>query len=122
MVLNELIRLIRFDTIVDSIECAVEHNCAKERSGRCAVCELGFRFICQEPMRLSCGHCICSKCRVGERVTCKKHGNVTVGSEDLAHKCVVKMKLRELFDTMKLDFEKTIRLSEGRKCFKMTKM
>ena len=50
--------------ILNTIECAVPHICAKElkESNHCAHCQIGYEFIVTEPKSLRCGHNICSEC------------------------------------------------------------
>lgn len=44
--------------LIDYIECALSHKCAKDFDAdeRCIYCEIGYSFIVKEPFLLNCGH------------------------------------------------------------------
>ena len=40
------------------IKCACPHECSDD----CSLCKTKYNFILNTPIKLKCGHCICSQC------------------------------------------------------------
>lgn len=105
--------------LIEMLECALEHPCAKQRFKRCATCEIGYRKIVEEPVQLTCGHTICAKCREkikSGKAQCKKHGETIIGNEASMSRYLTYMKLNDLFDLLSDKFKATIDLLEGNFC------
>lgn len=101
----------------EQIKCVLEHDCRKKLSKRCAVCVLDFQYISEDPVKLACGHLICSKCKntqMNEKANCAYHGPRKIGKVTSENKQMMMDNLNELFETMKQKFEKTIDLFEGK--------
>ena len=100
-----------FDELVELIECVACHKCDLKTpmASRCATCEIGYRFISEMPLQLSCSHVICSKCKTGETVKCSRDGLAKPsGISNVANRIINKKKgalLENLRDKVKLSFQ-----------------
>jgi len=104
--------------MIELLECAIKHDCASKKSNRCAVCELGFKYIVIDPIQLTCGHTICSECKNEqkvEKVNCQKHGESSIGLESEATKHLLKINIKELFESLKTKYEASVKLLEETK-------
>lgn len=105
--------------VKDIVECAVSHYCAKEKKLRCATCEVGFKFVVEDPIQLICGHCICAKCKLidsNNNFECQNHKDPVqspYGLESIIGKELITTKLKELFNNTLETFEKTADLLES---------
>jgi len=69
---------------------------------------LGFVYVAEQPLQLSCGHCVCSKCNYSNTSSiCKAHNNAKVVAE-----CpiVVTNKLPILCTALMAQFDSTLSL------------
>lgn len=107
-----------FNKLIEKVECMVEHDCAKQKSGRCAICEVGFHYISKNPLKTTCEHRICNNCceKIGRLFYCKQHSVTMALLKDAESDKIINSKTKELFDVLKQDFEKTISLFEGAYC------
>jgi hypothetical protein len=100
----------------EMFECAISHTCYLNEARRCAICELGIRYVADEPVQLSCGHIICAKCSLyceSNEVNCKEHGQTTVGLSAFISDSHMSIKSKELFESMRKTFNAAIELLDG---------
>jgi hypothetical protein len=106
------------DDMIELLECATQHDCALKRSSRCAVCELGFKYIVVDPIQLTCGHTICSECKNEqkmEKVNCLKHGEASIGLKSETTRLLIKLNIESLIEKLKNSFEASMATLKGRK-------
>lgn len=110
-----ILRMIQ-EHLLDCIECAIGHKCAKDESRPCAYCEIGFHFIAENPIQLTCGHTICKRCSTeyDRKVECKTHGETSIGFEAISANELIKIKASDLFSTLKETFSRAIDLLQGK--------
>lgn len=102
------------EELIEMVQCAIDHDCAKNQSKRCAICEIGFKAFAEEPLLLTCGHIICKKCKNGDKVNCSKHGEAIVGLEAKMNCHFIEMNKKQLFETTKEKYENAASLLKGR--------
>ena len=101
--------------ILESVECAVPHECPKKTnsSDNCVYCEIDFSFIADDPVLLQCQHHVCRQCKdkVANRKCkiCDKVMNVTDRSFKTTE-LLIQANLRDLFKSLKIKFSKAIKL------------
>lgn len=101
-----------------SIECAIPHKCTKEKAEKCFKCEIGYRFVANEPMALSCGHVICTECTQkikNEKIKCKlcSADMTSANSSHLMSEHLIRSYLTYLSQELKDKYTKAIHLLEG---------
>jgi hypothetical protein len=107
--------------ILNSIECAIPHECSKlvDESLECGYCKVGYSFIVCEPIVLECGYHICKECiaktenRNLKFQICSKEIKCTNGAGTAAE-TLVKVFSKDLAKELKEKFLKGIHVYDGR--------
>lgn len=101
--------------LIDMIECVVCHKCPLKlgTSKRCVTCEIGYRFISENPLQLSCSDVICSKCKRDEQIECPRDGLANVGDKSYAAERIISKKKKELMQNLRQKVNDSFKLFEG---------
>ena len=110
---------MNFIEIVDMVECVACHKCSltTNESSLCATCEVGYRFVSENPLQLSCSHVICTKCKQDENIECSKDGWTKSGDRSYAVERVIVKKKDELMQNLRDKLNASYEPFEG--CLKL---
>ena len=101
---------------IQRLQCAREHDCAKQHKVRCAFCILDYKHIIQKPYQLNCGHFICAACKPEPSIAnhCKRDGKYArVLSEATTAYLLLQSFKVKLYSQLLEKYKKAVVLIEG---------
>lgn len=106
--------------LLKTLECVAHktHECLKdiEPEKICQICELGYIYIAEQPLQLSCGHCVCTNCTSNaQKMTfkCKNHNEVEVIADAHMARLLIENNLNVMFPILKQKYDATMSLFQG---------
>lgn len=106
--------------IFKALECVAHktHECSKkmEPDSKCSICDLGFIYIAEQPLELSCGHCVCISCTDNHQKTkfkCETHFDTEVNAASHMARLFIRNSLNILYPFLNQKYESMITLCQS---------
>lgn len=106
--------------ILKALECVNHktHECPKliEPDTKCCICDLGFIYVAEQPLQLTCGHCVCTGCSDNHQKSkfkCDAHDDTEVAAESHMARLFIRNSLDILFAFLKQKYEATVTMCQS---------